>query len=171
MKAGTLAFPVIAVNNAFCKYRFDNRYGTGQSTMDALMRSTNKVVTGSTVVVAGFGWCGKGIALRAAGMGARVIVTEVDRIKALEAVHEGYWVMPMEEAAAYGDYFVTTTGTKGIVGPGHFDALKDGAVLANAGHFFEEIDYEVAGLKLESMGVAIDSLSDEQRAYLEDMEK
>lgn len=140
--AGELAFPVLAVNNAYCKYLFDNRYGTGHSTMDALMRSTNKVITGSTFVVAGYGWCGKGIALRAAGMGARVIVTEVDPIKALEAVHEGFWVMPMEEAAALGDYFVTTTGTKKILTEPHFAKMKNGAVLANAGHFYEEIDIE-----------------------------
>jgi len=148
-QAGELAFPVFAVNNAYCKYLFDNRYGTGHSTMDALMRSTNKVITGSTVVVAGYGWCGKGIALRAAGMGARVIVTEVDPIKALEAVHEGFWVMPMEEAAALGDFFITTTGTKKIITTPHFAAMKDGAVLANAGHFYEEIDIEALGAAAE----------------------
>jgi len=144
-KSGKLAFPVLAVNNAYCKYLFDNRYGTGHSTMDALMRSTNKVITGSTVVVAGYGWCGKGIALRAAGMGARVIVTEVDPIKALEAVHEGFWVMPMEEAAPLGDFFITSTGTKKILTAPHFALMKDGAVLANAGHFYEEIDIEALG--------------------------
>ncbi len=138
--AGELSFPVLAVNNAYCKYLFDNRYGTGHSTIDALMRSTNKVITGSTVVVAGYGWCGKGIALRAAGMGARVIITEVDPIKALEAVHEGFWVMPMEEAARMGDFFITTTGTKKILTAPHFSCMKDGAILANAGHFYEEID-------------------------------
>jgi len=143
-KSGDLRFPVLAVNSALCKHLFDNRYGTGQSTLDALMRSTNKVIAGATVVVAGYGWCGKGIALRASGMGARVIVTEVDPIKALEAAHEGYQVMTMKESAAFGDFFITTTGTKKILSTSHFEAMKDGAVLANAGHFFEEID--TAGL-------------------------
>ncbi len=139
-KDGLLKFPVLAVNNAFCKHLFDNRYGTGQSTLDALMRSTNKVIAGTTFVVAGYGWCGKGIALRAAGMGARVIVTEVDPVKALEAAHEGFYVMPMKEAAVIGDFFVTATGTKKILSAEHFTHMKNGAVLANAGHFFEEID-------------------------------
>ncbi len=136
---------MIAVNNAMCKHLFDNRYGTGHSTMDALMRSTNRSLTGAVVVVAGYGWCGKGIAARAAGMGARVVVTEVEPIKALEAAHDGLWVMPMAHAAPMGDFFVTSTGTKRILTPAHFEMMKDGAVLANAGHFFEEID--VAGLR------------------------
>jgi adenosylhomocysteinase len=139
-REGKLEFPVLAVNDAYCKYLFDNRYGTGQSTMDAVMRSTNKVVAGAVVVVNGFGWCGRGIAQRAAGLGARVVITEVDPIKALEAVHEGYWVMPMADAAGIGDFFITTTGVKQVITAGHFRTMKDGAVLANAGHFFEEID-------------------------------
>jgi adenosylhomocysteinase len=141
-REGRLEFPVLAVNDAYCKYLFDNRYGTGQSTMDAVMRSTNKVVAGSVTVVNGFGWCGRGIAQRAAGLGARVVITEVDPIKALEAAHEGYWVMPMAEAAEIGDFFITTTGVKQVITAEHFARMKDGAVLANAGHFFEEIDTE-----------------------------
>jgi adenosylhomocysteinase len=147
-QAGKLEFPLLAVNDAYCKYLFDNRYGTGQSTMDALMRSTNKVVAGAVVVVNGFGWCGRGIAQRAAGLGARVVVTEVDPIKALEAAHEGFWVMPMAEAAKVGDFFITTTGVKQVITARHMEAMKDGAVLANAGHFFEEID--TAGLEAMS---------------------
>lgn len=139
-KRGELRFPVLAINDASCKYLFDNRYGTGQSTMDALMRSTNKVIAGSILVVAGYGWCGKGIALRATGMGARVVVTEVDPVRALEAAHEGFQVLPMEEAASIGDYFITTTGTKKILTTEHFSRMKNGVVLANAGHFYEEID-------------------------------
>lgn len=140
--AGKLAFPVIAVNDALMKHMFDNRYGTGQSTMDAIMRTTNLVVTGTTVVVAGYGWCGRGIAERAAGMGAQVIVCEVDEIKALEAVMDGHRVMPMREAAPLGDFFVTTTGVKGVIAEEHFERLKDGAILANAGHFYDEIDLD-----------------------------
>ncbi|HDQ14366.1 MAG TPA: adenosylhomocysteinase, partial [Sediminispirochaeta sp.] len=161
-KAGELRFPVLAVNNAYCKYLFDNRYGTGQSTMDALMRSTNKAITGATVVVSGYGWCGKGIALRAAGMGARVVVTEVDEIKALEAAHEGFWVMPMAEAARIGDFFVTTTGTKKVLTAEHFSVMKDGAVLANAGHFYEEIDTQA----LDSMAVEKKELRQDVTGYL-----
>jgi adenosylhomocysteinase len=149
-RAGELRIPVIAVNNAMCKHMFDNRYGTGHSTMDALMRSTNRSITGAIVVVAGYGWCGKGIALRAAGMGARVIVTEVDPVKALEAAHDGYWVLPMARAAELGDFFVTTTGTKRILTGDHFDRMRDGAVLANAGHFFEEIDLETLSQHAEA---------------------
>ena len=137
--AGKLNFPVIAVNNALMKHMFDNRYGTGQSTMDAIMRTTNLVVTGKTVVVAGYGWCGRGIAERAAGMGAQVIVCEVDEVKALEAVMDGYRVMPMAAAAGEGDFFVTTTGVKDVITPDHFAVMKDGAILANAGHFYDEI--------------------------------
>lgn len=149
-RAGELRIPVIAVNNAMCKHMFDNRYGTGHSTMDALMRSTNRSITGAIVVVAGYGWCGKGIALRAAGMGARVIVTEVDPVKALEAAHDGYWVLPMARAAELGDFFVTTTGTKRILTGDNFDRMRDGAVLANAGHFFEEIDLETLSQHAEA---------------------
>ncbi|TVR71934.1 MAG: adenosylhomocysteinase [Spirochaetaceae bacterium] len=140
--AGALLFPVIAVNDAKMKHLFDNQYGTGQSTMDAIMRTTNLVVTGTTVAVAGFGWCGRGIAARAAGMGAHVIVCEVDEIKALEAVMEGYRVMPMMEAARESDFIITTTGVKNVLAGEHVAALKDGAILANAGHFFDEIDLD-----------------------------
>ena len=137
--AGKLSFPVVAVNNARMKHLFDNRYGTGQSTMDAIMRTTNLVVTGKTVVVAGYGWCGRGIAERAVGMGAQVIVCEVDEVKALEAVMDGYRVMPMAQAAGEGDFFVTSTGVRDVITPEHFAVMNDGAILANAGHFYDEI--------------------------------
>jgi adenosylhomocysteinase len=137
---GVLAFPVIAVNDAYCKYLFDNRYGTGQSAWDGIMRTTNLLVAGKTVVVAGFGWCGRGVAMRAAGLGAQVIVTEIDPVRALEAAVEGYRVMTMREAAALGDIFVTVTGCRDIINEAHFPLMKDGALLANAGHFDIEID-------------------------------
>jgi adenosylhomocysteinase len=149
--AGALRFPVIAVNDAKMKHLFDNRYGTGQSTLDAIMRTTNLLVTGTTVVVAGYGWCGRGIAARAAGMGARVIVCEVDEIKALEAVMDGYRVMPMAEAAREGDFLVTSTGVKHVIAREHIARLKDGAILANAGHFFDEIDLDA--LRADSVQV------------------
>lgn len=139
-EAGTLAFPVIAVNDAYCKYLFDNRYGTGQSVWDGIMRTTNLLISGKTVVVSGYGWCGRGVAMRAAGLGANVIITEVDPIRALEAAVEGYRVMPMGEAAALGDIFVTTTGCKHVINEEHLALLKDGALLSNAGHFDVEID-------------------------------
>ena len=142
---GKLLFPVIAVNDAKTKHFFDNRYGTGQSTMDGVLRATNFLIAGSRVVVAGYGWCGRGVAARAHGMGARVIVTEVDPLKALEAVMDGYDVMPMSEAAAKGDVFVTVTGDCAVLRPEHFLKMKDGAMIANSGHFDVEID--VAGLK------------------------
>ncbi|NMD42010.1 MAG: adenosylhomocysteinase [Firmicutes bacterium] len=138
--AGELAFPVIAVNDALCKYLFDNRYGTGQSVWDGIMRTTNLLVAGKTVVVAGFGWCGRGVALRAKGLGAQVIVTEVEPVRALEAAVEGYRVMPMLEAAPLGDIFVTTTGCCGVIKEEDLLRLKDGAILTNAGHFDVEID-------------------------------
>lgn len=138
--AGELAFPVIAVNDASCKYLFDNRYGTGQSVWEGIMRTTNLLVAGKTVVVAGFGWCGRGVALRAAGLGAQVIVTEVNPVRALEAAVEGYRVMPMRRAAALGDIFVTTTGCNRVIGEEDLLSLNDGAILANAGHFDVEID-------------------------------
>lgn len=137
---GKLAFPMIAVNDAYCKYLFDNRYGTGQSSWDGIMRTTNLVVAGKTVVVAGYGWCGKGVAMRAKGMGANVIVTEIDPIKGIEAVFDGFRVMPMREAAKYGDFFVTVTGCKDVITKEHFPLMKDGVVLANAGHFDVEIN-------------------------------
>jgi adenosylhomocysteinase len=136
---GTLKFPMIAVNDAYCKYLFDNRYGTGQSVWDGIMRTTNLVVAGKTVVVVGYGWCGKGVAMRAAGLGARVIVCEVDPIKALEAVMDGYSVMPIVEAAKHGDFFVTVTGNRDCIVEDALKVMKDGAILANAGHFDVEI--------------------------------
>lgn len=139
-KAGELKFPMIAVNDAFCKYLFDNRYGTGQSVWDGINRTTNLVVAGKTVVVVGYGWCGKGVAMRAQGLGARVIVTEVDAIKATEAYMDGFAVMSMEEAAKAGDYFVTVTGNRDVLRKEHYEVMKDGAILANAGHFDIEIN-------------------------------
>lgn len=138
--SGRLKFPMVAVNDAFCKYLFDNRYGTGQSTWDGIMRTTNLTVTGKTVVVAGYGWCGKGVAMRAKGLGANVIVTEVDPIKAIEAVFDGFRVMPMQEAAQFGDIFVTLTGCADVIRAEHMAVMKSGAVLANAGHFDVEIN-------------------------------
>lgn len=138
--AGKLRFPMMAVNDAYCKHLFDNRYGTGQSTWDGIMRTTNLTVAGKTVVVAGYGWCGKGVAMRARGLGANVIVTEVDPIKAAEAVFDGFQVMSMLEAAARGDFFVTVTGCRDVVRKEHLAALKNGAILANAGHFDVEIN-------------------------------
>lgn len=140
-----LQFPMIAVNDSYCKYLFDNRYGTGQSAWDGIIRSTNLTVTGKTVVVAGYGWCGKGVSMRAKGLGAHVIVTEVDPIKAIEAVMDGFEVMPMDEAAKYGDYFLTVTGDIDIITERHFMKMKDGAICANAGHF----DCEVSRKDLE----------------------
>lgn len=148
-EAGKLAFPMIAVNDAYCKYLFDNRYGTGQSSWDGIMRTTNLAVAGKTVVVAGYGWCGKGVAMRAKGLGANVIVTEIDPIKGIEAVFDGFRVMPMHEAAKYGDFFVTVTGCKDVITKEHFPLMKDGAVLANAGHF----DVEINVKDLEAMTV------------------
>lgn len=148
-ESGKLAFPMIAVNDAYCKYLFDNRYGTGQSSWDGIMRTTNLAVAGKTVVVAGYGWCGKGVAMRAKGLGANVIVTEIDPIKGIEAVFDGFRVMPMREAAKYGDFFVTVTGCKDVITKEHFPLMKDGAVLANAGHF----DVEINVKDLEAMTV------------------
>lgn len=148
-EAGKLAFPMIAVNDAYCKYLFDNRYGTGQSSWDGIMRTTNLAVAGKTVVVAGYGWCGKGVAMRAKGLGANVIVTEIDPIKGIEAVFDGFRIMPMREAAKYGDFFVTVTGCKDVITKEHFPLMKDGAVLANAGHF----DVEINVKDLEAMTV------------------
>ncbi len=140
--SGRLKFPMIAVNDAYCKYLFDNRYGTGQSTWDGIMRTTNLTVTGKTVVVAGYGWCGKGVAMRAKGLGANVIVTEIDPIKAIEAVFDGFTVLPMQQAAAYGDMFVTLTGCKDVIRREHMEIMKPGAIMANAGHFDVEINKE-----------------------------
>ncbi|MCD6427111.1 MAG: adenosylhomocysteinase [Caldisericaceae bacterium] len=137
---GKLKFPVIAVNNGQCKYLFDNRYGTGQSTWDGIIRTTNITIAGKNVVVAGFGWVGRGVAMRAKGLGARVFVTEVDPIRAMEAHMEGFTVLPMKEAAKIGDIFVTTTGDTNVIDKRHFSLLKNGAILANAGHFNVEIN-------------------------------
>src|SRR6476660_4208425 len=139
-KSGVLRFPVVAVNEARTKHLFDNRYGTGQSTLDGIIRATNLLVAGLNVVVAGYGWCGRGVAMRARGLGAHVIVTEIDPTKAIEAVLDGYRVMTMEEAAPVGDIFVTVTGNKGVLREEHFRAMKDGAVVCNSGHFNVEID-------------------------------
>ncbi|CAA9555487.1 MAG: Adenosylhomocysteinase, partial [uncultured Thermomicrobiales bacterium] len=137
---GTLQYPIIAVNDADTKHFFDNRYGTGQSTIDGIVRATNILLAGKTVVVAGYGWCGKGIAMRAAGMGSSVIVTEVDPIRALEAAMDGYRVMKMEEAAPLGDIFITATGDINVIDRQHFAAMRDGAIMANSGHFDSEIN-------------------------------
>jgi len=139
-RAGKLLYPIIAVNNAMTKYMFDNRYGTGQSTIDGILRATNVLITGKKAVVAGYGWVGRGVAMRLRGMGARVIVTEVNPIRALEAVMDGYDVMPMSEAAKIGDIFITATANKNVIRKEHFLAMKDGAILANSGHFNIEIN-------------------------------
>lgn len=141
-RAGALRFPMIMVNDADCKHLFDNRYGTGQSVWDGIMRTTNLVIAGKYVVVSGYGWCGKGVALRAKGLGAKVVVTEVDPVRALEAVMDGYEVMPMDEAARIGDIFVSVTGCKDIITLEHCNLMKDGAILSNAGHFNVEIDMD-----------------------------
>lgn len=137
---GKLEFPMIAANDAYCKYLFDNRYGTGQSTWDGIMRTTNLVIAGKTVVIAGYGWCGKGGAMRARGLGANVVITEVDPIKAIEAVFDGFRVMTMDEAAREGDIFLTLTGDKDVIRDRHFKVMKDGAMMANSGHFDVEIN-------------------------------
>jgi adenosylhomocysteinase len=139
-KEGVLRYPIIAVNDALTKHLFDNRYGTGQSTLDGVIRATNVLFAGSRVVVAGYGWCGRGIAMRAKGMGAEVIVTEVDPTKAIEAVMDGFRVMSMGEAAKIGDVFITVTGDKSVIAKDHFELMKDGAIVCNSGHFNVEID-------------------------------
>jgi len=139
-KEGVLRYPIIAVNDALTKHLFDNRYGTGQSTIDGVVRSTNILLAGSKFVVAGYGWCGRGLAMRARGMGADVIVTEVDPTRALEAVMDGFRVMSMPEAARLGDVFVSVTGNKNVIGREHFEVMKEGAIVANSGHFNVEID-------------------------------
>ena len=144
-KEGVLRYPIVAVNDAYTKHLFDNRYGTGQSTIDGIIRATNMLLAGLNVVVAGYGWCGRGVAMRARGLGANVIVTEVDPTKALEALMDGYRVMSMTEAAVIGDIFITVTGNKHAIGRDQFDKLKNGAILANSGHFNVEIDLETLG--------------------------
>ena len=143
--AGELRFPMMLVNDADCKHLFDNRYGTGQSVWDGIMRTTNLIVAGKYVVVAGYGWCGKGVAMRAKGLGARVIVTEVDSVKAIEAYMDGFTVMTMDEAAAIGEIFVTVTGCSDVISARHFPLLKEGAILCNAGHF--DVEVNVAALR------------------------
>ena len=135
-----MKFPMLAVNNAKCKYLFDNRYGTGQSVWDGINRTTNLIVAGKTVVVAGYGWCGKGVSMRAKGLGAKVVVTEVDAVKAMEAVMDGFTVLPMEEAAKIGDFFITVTGCKDVITEKAMRNMKNGAILCNAGHFNVEIN-------------------------------
>jgi adenosylhomocysteinase len=139
-KDGTLKYPIIAVNDALTKHLFDNRYGTGQSTIDGILRATNLLIAGLKMVIAGYGWCGRGVAMRAKGLGADVIVTEVNPVRALEAVMDGFRVLPMSEAAKIGDIFVTVTGNKSVLVADHFEKMKDGAVLCNSGHFNVEID-------------------------------
>lgn len=170
-KSGELQFPMVAVNDAYSKFLFDNRYGTGQSVWDGINRTTNLVVAGKTVVVLGYGWCGRGVAMRAKGLGARVIVTEVDAIKATEAHMDGFSVMPMKEAAAVGDYFVTVSGNRDVLRGEHFARMKDGAVLANAGHFDVEINVrELAAMAVSRRkvreGVEAFALPDGRTLYL-----
>lgn len=142
VKAGVLNFPSIAVNDAQTKHFFDNRYGTGQSTLDGIIRATNILLAGKTFVVVGYGWCGKGCAMRARGLGANVVVTEVDPIKAIEAVMDGFRVLPMAEAAKIGDFFVTVTGNRHVIDREHFEIMKDGAIVANSGHFDLELNLD-----------------------------
>ncbi len=168
---GALEFPVIAVNDALTKHFFDNRYGTGQSTMDGIIRATNVLIAGKNVVVAGYGWCSRGIAMRASGLGGNVIVTEVDPLKALEAVMDGYRVMPMAEAAAVGDIFVSATGDIHVLDGHHFEAMKDGAILANSGHFNVEVNIpalEAMSTKITRVRDFLDEyhLADGRRLYL-----
>jgi len=170
-KEGRLQYPVIAVNDSLTKFLFDNRYGTGQSTIDGILRATNVLIAGKVFVVAGYGWVGRGIALRARGMGARVIVTEVDPIRALEAVMDGFEVMPMSKAAELGDIFVTATGDKDVIVKEHMLKMKDGAILANAGHFNVEVsvrDLEEIAVRKRTMRKYVTeyTLKDGRRLYL-----
>ena len=139
-KDGTLKYPIVAVNDALTKHLFDNRYGTGQSTIDGVIRATNLLIAGMKVVVAGYGWCGRGVAMRAKGLGADVLVTEINPTRAIEAIMDGFRVMPMSDAAKIGDIFITVTGNKGVLSGEHFEKMKDGAVICNSGHFNVEID-------------------------------
>lgn len=170
-KDGSLQFPMMAVNDAYCKYLFDNRYGTGQSVWDAIMRTTNLVVAGKTAVVVGYGWCGKGVAMRAKGLGAKVVVTEIDPIKAVEAVMDGFEVMPMVEAAKVGDIYVTVTGNKDCITAEDFYVMKDGAILCNAGHFDVEINkHDLQAMAKETRTVRTNieefTFADGRRVYL-----
>ncbi len=166
-----LKFPMMAVNDAYCKYLFDNRYGTGQSVWDGIMRTTNLLVAGKNVVVAGYGWCGKGVASKAKGLGANVIITEVDPIKAVEAVMDGYRVMPLLAAAPLGDIFITVTSCKGAIDREHFKEMKDGAIICNAGHFDVEINKEALKdmaekVKKGKKNIVEYQLSDKKSIYL-----
>jgi len=170
-KEGVLCFPIIAVNDAFSKHMFDNRYGTGQSTVDGILRATNVLFAGAKFVLAGYGWCGKGVAMRARGLGAHVIVTEVNPLKALEALMDGYTVMKMEEAARIGDIFITTTGNIHVLRKEHFELMKDGVIIGNSGHFNMEIDLdglEAMAVKKRKVRGMMDeyTLSDGRRIYL-----
>uniref|UniRef100_A0A7V5XGS0 Adenosylhomocysteinase n=1 Tax=Thermodesulfobacterium geofontis TaxID=1295609 RepID=A0A7V5XGS0_9BACT len=160
-KEGILKYPIIAVNDALTKHLFDNRYGTGQSTIDGILRTTNRLLAGSYFVIAGFGWCGKGLAMRARGMGAKVIIVEVDPLKALEAVMEGYLVMPMDSASEIGDFFCTVTGNKSVIRKEHFLKMKDGAIIANSGHFDVEINLE----DLKSISTKVREIRKEVEEY------
>ncbi len=160
-REGLLEFPMIAVNDSNCKYLFDNRYGTGQSVWDGIMRTTNLTVSGKNVVVAGYGWCGKGVAMRAKGLGAHVYITEVDPIKAIEAVFDGFSVLPMMEAAPLGDFFITVTGCKDVIRKEHYLVMKDRAVMCNAGHF----DCEVNGIELKEVATSVKTVRTNVDAY------
>ncbi|MEG0875455.1 MAG: adenosylhomocysteinase [Clostridiales bacterium] len=168
---GELSFPMIAVNDADCKHLFDNRYGTGQSAWAAIMSTTNLLVAGQTVVIAGYGWCGRGLAMRAKALGARVIVTEINEVKGLEALMDGYDVMPMAEAAKLGDFFITVTGNRDVLSAKDFKGMKDGAVLSNAGHFDIEINKEelkemATGIKTVRENIEEYQLKDGRKIYL-----
>jgi len=170
-KDGTLKYPVIAVNDAMTKHMFDNRYGTGQSTLDGILRATNLLLAGLKVVIAGYGWCGRGVAMRAKGLGADVIVTEINPVRALEATMDGFRVMPMSEAAKVGDIFVTVTGNKDVIVADHFEKMKDGAVLCNSGHFNVEIDIpaleRMSGSKKEARPLVDEyAMKDGRKIYL-----
>ena len=170
-KDGTLKYPVISVNDAMTKHMFDNRYGTGQSTLDGILRATNLLLAGLKVVVAGYGWCGRGVAMRAKGHGADVIVTEINPVRALEAVMDGFRVMPMSEAAKVGDIFITVTGDKSVLAAEHFERMKDGAVMCNSGHFNVEIDIPSlerlsSGKKIARPFVDEYAMKDGRRLYL-----
>ncbi|MBU1112746.1 MAG: adenosylhomocysteinase [Candidatus Omnitrophica bacterium] len=170
-KEGRLLYPVIAVNDAYTKHLFDNRYGTGQSTLDGIIRSTNKLIAGTTVVICGYGWCGRGASQRARGMGAKVVICEVDHLKALEAVMDGFSVMPMKEAAKLGDIFITVTGDINVITTEHFRLMKDQAIISNSGHFDVEIDIKslekIAVKKREVKPLVREyTLKDKKRIYL-----
>lgn len=163
-KNGSLAYPVISVNDADCKHLFDNRYGTGQSVWDGIMRTTNLVVAGKTVVIAGYGWCGKGIAMRAKGLGAKVVVTEIDPVRAMEAAMDGFHVHTMDDAAFVGDFFITVTGCNDVITAQHFKNMKSGAVMANAGHFNVEVNID----QLEKMAQSTYIARNNIKAYIID---